>query len=425
MVLPDWESRREERVIMSSEYPDILGDLLEAQQRFEVNGVHYLLSLEPGAVAPGETAALRVWLQSCWDVPMQVSVGLRFPGQRVPVFSVAQVRTDVPLEAAEVGELTIPIAAGTQSEPGAYRIEATLAATGDSRGLYVRSQKSDGQLGQSLLTFKAGMDLAASLGLGFVSRSQGEQVLSLQVAGRPAPDPAPDLTPTYLSHWTVADLALPGKARRYVNDQRIDILPRLKREALYVALLEESQVRFRNAGLSLHVGEAIFLAKILTYTVQYFLRSPDWQDAILVPAYTLAYRFDLPVNDPILLVARADYARLARLATSLSFGLLRQSLGRDPWSMEEQVAVGSLVADRAERGGPLPAEFLYLPLILGGLLIAGRVLMPGEQLAQSLRVLVQARQKRSDELRENPELIAILDRLLAAAGKDGGAGVTD
>jgi len=155
------------------------------------------------------------------------------------------------------------------------------------------------------------------------------------------------------------------------------------------------------------------------------LRSPDWQDAILVPAYTLAYRFDLPVNDPILLVARADYARLARLATSLSFGLLRQSLGRDPWSMEEQVAVGSLVADRAERGGPLPAEFLYLPLILGGLLIAGRVLMPGEQLAQSLRVLVQARQKRSDELRENPELIAILDRLLAAAGKDGGAGVTD
>ncbi|NLF11442.1 MAG: hypothetical protein GX597_06615, partial [Anaerolineaceae bacterium] len=35
MVLPDWKSRREERVNMSSEYPDILGDLLEAQQRFE------------------------------------------------------------------------------------------------------------------------------------------------------------------------------------------------------------------------------------------------------------------------------------------------------------------------------------------------------------------------------------------------------
>lgn len=406
---------------MSSEYPDILGDLVDAQQRFEVNGVQYLLALEPGTVAPGETAALRVWLQNCWDVPMQVSVGLRFPGQRVPMFSLAQARTDVPLEAAEVGELTIPIAAGTQSQPGTYRIEATLAATSESRGLYVRSQKAAGQLGQSLLTFKVGMGLAACLGLGFVARTQPEQLLSLEIAGQPAPDSAPDLTPTFLSHWTVADLALPGKARRYVNDQRIDILPRLKREPLYVALLEESQVRFRNAGLSLHIGEAIFLAKILTYTVEYFLQTTDWQDAILVPAYTLAYRFDLPVNDPILLVARADYPRLARLATSLSFGLLRQSLGRDPWTMVEQVAVGDLVADRAERGGPLPAEFLYLPLILGGILVAGRVLMPGEQLAQSLGLLAQARGKRSDELRENPELVAILDRLLAGARNAGGA----
>jgi len=48
---------------MSSEYPDILGDLVEAQQRFEVNGVHYLLALEPMAIAPGETTELKVDLE--------------------------------------------------------------------------------------------------------------------------------------------------------------------------------------------------------------------------------------------------------------------------------------------------------------------------------------------------------------------------
>ncbi|HSJ52160.1 MAG TPA: hypothetical protein VLC52_00315 [Anaerolineae bacterium] len=404
---------------MGSEYPDILGDLVEARQRFEVNGVHYLLALESPAIAPGEATALRVWLQSCWDVPMQVSVGLRFPGQRVPTFSLAQARTDVPLEAAEVGELTIPIAAGVQTEAGVYRVEATLSATGESRGLYVRSQKSAGQLGESLLTFRSGMKLAASLGLGFVSRTQGEQVLSLEIAGQPRPGPAPDLTPTYMPHWTVADLALAGKARRYVNDQRIDIVPRLKRHALYVTFLEESQVRFRNAGLPLHIGEALFLAKILTHTVEYFLQTPAWQDAILVPAYTLAYHFDLPISDPVLLVARADYARLVRLAASLSFGLLRQRLSSDPWTMEEQVAVAGLVSNRAEQGGLLPAEFLYLPLVLGGLLVADRVLMPGEQLSQSLGLLAQARQKRKDELQENPELVAVLDRLLDDASPGG------
>jgi hypothetical protein len=29
---------------MSSEYPDVLGDLVDARQRFEVNGVHYMLA---------------------------------------------------------------------------------------------------------------------------------------------------------------------------------------------------------------------------------------------------------------------------------------------------------------------------------------------------------------------------------------------
>jgi hypothetical protein len=405
---------------MSSEYPDILGDLVEAQQRFEANGVHYLLALEPQAIAPGGAGDLRIWLQSCWDVPMEFSVALRFPGQRTPVFSLAQERTDVPLEAAEVGELTIPIAARPDAQAGSYRLEVRLSAKGKTRGLYIRSDKSAGQLGQSLLTFKAGMGLSASIGLGFVSRRQGEQPFTLEVAGPPLSGPSPDLTPTFVSHWTTADLALPGKARHYVNDQRIDIVPRLKREALYIAFLEESQARFRDAGVPLHVGEAIFLAKGLTYTVEYFFQNTEWQDAVLLPAYILGYRFDLPLSDPVLLVARADYARLARLAASLSFGLLRQRLSRDLWRVEEQVAVADLVADRVERGGHLPAEFLYLPLILGGLLAGSRVLMPGEQLSQSLGLLDQARQKRRDELQENPDLVAILDRLLDEARLESG-----
>jgi hypothetical protein len=196
-------------------------------------------------------------------------------------------------------------------------------------------------------------------------------------------------------------------------------LTRLKREALYIAFLEESQVRCRDAGLPLHIGEAVFLAKVLTYTVECFLQTPEWQDAMLLPAYILAYRFDLATNDPVLLIARADYARLARLAASLSFGLLRQRLARDPWTMEEQVAVADLVANRVEQGGSLPAEFLYLPLILGGILAGDRVLMPGEQLAQSLGLLDQARHKRSAELQENPELLAILDTLLGDARPEG------
>jgi hypothetical protein len=102
---------------------------------------------------------------------------------------------------------------------------------------------------------------------------------------------------------------------------------------------------------------------------------------------------------------------MARLAMSLSFGLLRQQLGRDPWTMEEQLAVTDLVADRVEWGGSLSAEFLYLPLLLGGLVVASEVQMPGEDLNQSLALFASARQKREADLEHNLELVTLLDRM--------------
>jgi hypothetical protein len=400
---------------MTSEYPDILGDLVEARDRAEVNGLHYVASLHPSTIAPGETTHLRLWLQSCWDVPVEVAIVITLPAQPEPTFSIIQKRTDVPLEPAEVGEVAIPIACTADTRPADYILWVKIGAKPKERGLFVRSKENQGHLEGSALSFTTGMGLAASMGLGFKARTQSEKSHPLHVSGLPQPGPPPNLMPTYLSHWTVDQLPIQGKARKLVNDQRLYILPQLARQALFVAFLEESQARFEDAQLSLQMGEAIFLSKILTYTIEYFLKLPDGQDGILVPAYSLAYRYDLPTNDPVFLVVRADYARIARLACSLSFGLLRQRQRRDIWSLEEQMAVADFLADRVERGGNLPAEFLYLPLLLGGLMVADRVKLGSENLAQSLDLLAKARQQRADELAQNPDLVALLDQIWQAA----------
>jgi hypothetical protein len=396
---------------MSSEYPDVLGDLVDARQRFEVNGVHYIMTPSPTICAPGETVNLHIWLQNCWDVPAEVVITVHLPPQPAPAFSIIQNRTDVPLEPAEVGQVTIPIACSAGAEPNEYVISVTLGVKLETRGLYVRSKENKGHLEDTLLSFTTGMALSATIGLGFVAHTQPKQMFTLRVAGTPQRNPPPNLTPTYLSHWILDDLAIQGRARQLVNDQRLYLLPSLTTQALYVAFLEESQERFKDAGLPLHIGEAVFLAKILTFAVEYFLKRPQGPEMLLVPAYVLAYRYNLPTNDPVFLVVRADYARIARLAASLSFGMLRQRLGRDIWTKEEEIAVTDLIADRVERGGALPAEFLYLPLLLGGLLIAGQVQMPGEELAQSLASFAKAREQRSAELADNPELGSLLDRL--------------
>jgi hypothetical protein len=255
------------------------------------------------------------------------------------------------------------------------------------------------------------MSLAAAVGIGYVARTQPENILTLRVEGQPQPAPAPELIPTYLSHWTVPELSLLGKARQHVNDRRLYLLPQVTRNAVYLAFMEESQARLKDAALPLHIGETIFLARILTHTVEHFMQRPNGQDVILVPAYMLGFRHNLQIDDPVVLIVRADYARIARLAASLSFGMLRQLLGRDMWTLEEQLAVTDLVADRVERGGMLPAEFLYLPLLLGGLMVASNVQMPGEDPNQSLDLFAKARQQREAELEHNQELTTLLDRL--------------
>jgi hypothetical protein len=400
---------------MSSEYPDILGDLVEARNRFEVSGVHYVSTLGPATIAPGENTHLRFWLQSCWDVPVEVAIAITLPAQPAPTFSIIQKRTDVPLEPAEVGEVAIPIACTAETPPADYALQVRIGAKPKERGLFVRSKENQGHLADSALSFTTGMSLAASMGLGFKARTQPEQTLSLRVAGLPQRGPAPNLMPTYLSHWTVEQLPIQGRARKLVNDQRLYLVPQLSRQALFVAFLEESRARFKDAQLSLQMGEAIFLAKILTYTIEHFMTLPDGQDGILVPAYTLAYRYDLPTNDPVFLVVQADYARIVRLACSLSFGLLRRRQRRDIWTLEEQMAVTDLVADRVERGGSLPAEFLYLPLLLGGLMVANKVVLGSEDLAQSVDLIAKARLQRNDDLAQNADLVSLLDQLLQSA----------
>jgi hypothetical protein len=61
------------------EYPDILGEVTSARQRYEAEAVQYLGSLSHEAVAPGEATALVLFLQSVVDVPMDVTLRLNVP----------------------------------------------------------------------------------------------------------------------------------------------------------------------------------------------------------------------------------------------------------------------------------------------------------------------------------------------------------
>jgi hypothetical protein len=81
----------------------------------------------------------------------------------------------------------------------------------------------------------------------------------------------------------------------------------------------------------------------------------------------------------------------------------------------EQRALREFIVECLDTGTNLPAEFLYLPLILGGIMVAGEVVLEGETVSDSLRVLAKAKAERADLFADPDlrELSDVFDRLVA------------
>jgi hypothetical protein len=413
---------------MEIEYPDILSEYVPARNRLENNGLQFICQLEPHVVAPGELTALVIYLQSALDVPLQVAIRVHVPSPKEtrrgrsgslprPVnFTILESEMSLAVEPAEMGLLRIPLQIDPATEQGEYGVRCSLTVTPQGRGTRIRLPESQGRLGATILKDTVGLGLAAAVGVGYISAPAGQVTVAITVAGAAEHPPEVYLNPTFVSLWTPEEFTVQQRALQEVNDRRIHILEQLKIEPVYVALLEESETAFTGVNVSLRVGERIFLTKILTYTVQYFLEDVNRQDALLIPIWSDALRNDLSTNDYLVMVTQVGYDRLLRLAIALSFALMDEALGREPWTIEEQRAVADLALNCVSQGESLPIEFLYLPLLLGGLVVAHKMRMPDEDVGHSLQLLARSESDRAEAFDEElQELNQIFGTLLQSA----------
>jgi hypothetical protein len=403
------------------EYPDILGEIIRARQRYEAGAVQYVGSLSHEAVATGEATELVLFLQSVVDVPIDVTLKLSVPERTGGLLSkpsqlkIGEAETTVPLKPAEMGELRIPIQTSPETPSTTYEIRLEIVGTPKASANRIRAQQSNGRLGETILRDTVGLNLASTIGVGFTAQPRNKFSLKFDVTGQEGSVQEIDLAPTFTSFWTLGDWDLQHRASREVNERRAYIVPYLAPEAIYVPLLDEGRRRFADAGIRLHVGEAISLAKILTHTISYFTRNADLQDGLLIPIYMRAYLHDLPTDDAAWLLSEVGYSRIVRLAIALSFALVERALKRQPWLPEEQRALADLVIGNLESGNPLPVEFLYLPLLIGGALLMREVVMEGENPQQSLQMLAQAKRERAEDFTgEAAETGKLFDSLLAS-----------
>jgi len=385
--------------------PDVMGEYIVAPERFETDGLQYVGYFEPATLSPHQVTSLYLFVQNTLNTPIratlqpvmpQVGGGL-FRGGK-PVLKVAKPAIQIQLKPAEAGLLTLPVTTTEEAQPGEFELVLEMKVQTTEGAQRVRPAKGQSKLGdKSLIDNVVGLNLTSTLGVTFVEKSVKKGTFPLEIAGEPqTQERAPKLDHEYQTIWTQDRMELFTNAVQEINSRQVRLHSELTTEAIYATMYGESVARFADVGLALRVGEAIMLAKILTYGCQYFLGKPERQNGLLIPIWELALAEGYDTTDALSVLRSVGYYHILKLTLALSFGLITRAVGRHLWPLEDRQAVTDYIAGNIAAGESLDPEFLYLPLLLAGTYISNKVVLEGEDPRHSLALMRKAYEARAD-----------------------------
>jgi hypothetical protein len=411
---------------MALEYPDVMNDLTDARHRFESGSVQYLAEFG-GPVAPGGVVPLVLTLQSVTDAPINVRVDLSAPRTRGKLrrleqepFEVSETVIRLMLQDGEVGQLTVPVRVHSQVPVGEYVFAARVESESSRGATRRRSSSSENRIGGLNIRYPQGLGITQIASWGFETTRKRMQEVALQVVEGANAVEAVDAAPRFNSVWLPQHWDIVAAARREVVDRRLYILAELATDRVFASIFRETPMWFSQSGLQLHVGEALVVAKMLTATVVRLLGDPISQECLLVPIFAYALANEQPTGDVLWLVTQLGFMHVLELAVASSFTLVEDAIGRQVWSYDEQRAARDFIVTSLNEGTPLPAEFLYLPLILGGLVMVRDLVLEEEEVERTIALLREARAERSDgfagpEWRDLDEIYNLLLRKQVAS----------
>jgi hypothetical protein len=404
---------------MATQYPDVMNDLTVAQQRFEAGCVQYLAEFSAGPLPAGSVAQLVLTLQNTVDAPAPTAVRFALPRLRgrlrrmtESLFQIQESVLRLTLSEGEVGQVIVPVRVATEVPPGSYTFGVHVESVTHEGANRARLESRENEAQGLAIRHPQGLGISQLLSWGYEAQRKADQSVVLTVvAGETGGGGAQEgegLSPRYVSVWMPENWDPVTVARRELNERRLHVLSELAASQLFADFLRVSKDSFARVGIELELGEALFVAKMLTYTATYFLGVPAWEDCLLVPIFAYARSEALPTVDVRSLVAEVGYLHVLELAIALAFPLIEEMLRREPWQAAEQRALRDLVLQCQASGAALPVEFLYLPLILGGLVVARDLVLEGEDVQQSLDLLCTAKKTRAEWFAD-PELAELND----------------
>ncbi len=436
----------------SPNYPDILG-LITGGSRCNIGMAQVAVAVRPRLVRAGRPFEVILLVQNASDSVIDVSMALQLPSvdaQHKPEPFIGKTqRLVVEVKAAEVGYVMLPVISLPDTAiSDDYKIGVEVEVRTAGKANRIRSNEGGGAVDLNFLNDEKKAAIEALRIVSFsTDKRRGRNIIDVGLTVMSGTvGKIPDLTPGWVSVCKVSDyqddrLLL----ERYGTLVQINTLPRLKRQLLLQPLIETTESRFKAAGFPLQEAEATAIAKLMTLVLEYATPRVTAHGAIVARGYDvegLLGRDPLAMDEPPVLphwfrgmlgtieidaraashpaqvITRYLYDDLLRDAIDLGFDLIIEATGENFGSSEEQDAYREQLIELLKAKNGLDFNRVYLPLVMGGILISDQIAIAKENPVELLNAIGLALEDRFEQLSTDEQPIyTMANQIIARAGQ--------
>src|SRR5579859_2104593 len=377
------------------DYPDVLGTITGGA-RLNVDFVQCALAAYPPSTAVGQPFESLLLLQNTIDKPLQLEVTLQLPrkdanGNHMSMLTPKD-KIQLTLQGAETGLLHIPIVPHLPTQPSQDNtLNVQVEVRGPAKGYRLVRHIHGGRAATALNMSPFRLNILREVGFVALSPAPGNLAARFSIIPG-AVEKIPSAEIRYETLWTAKELpseqmryaAMAGQAERYAAT--------ISRAKVMEPLNIVTELRFAQAGLPLHPGESLYIAKALTYAME------DGLD--LEPGFKLTegrwfHRLVSIVNDEYIVedpdhLVTFLYTAVVFDAVRLGLHMVEQAAHQNFGDATEHVTYADEVVAALERQTPVDLAHAYLPLVLAGVILNARIKAPKENLWESIAMLREA-----------------------------------
>lgn len=405
-------------------YPDVLGEI-SGDLRISFESVlQAAVGIFPHSAYLNQPVEVVVLLQSMVDQNIDVKVSLTLPSKSedgtAVMLSSPKKESGVTLGGGDVGVLRMPVVAMLPTEPTQnVPIRVTIQYRNRNNSKPVRTPtRSAPPSALAVSPFK----LQALRDVEWVEHASSlppnVSVVRFDINPKRMPANQQTLKPTYETLWTKQQMT---EERRNIMGQ-IDearlLSTSFTREAIFDLLYRTVDDTYALHGLPLHPAEAKAITKMLTYTLDDYARLDpafkiEEQRWFQVLCQVLAHDPQVAQWNPGEIIMRYLFEATMYDAILLAFTVIRSRVRANLGDRAERIGYASRVMRWLGNESPPDLIYIYLPLVLGGVVVNDQVTWQGDDpwsLLSGLREAYRGRVRLVEG--DAMEIFDMLDKLL-------------